>query len=697
MTQELPTTVEKTFQSIINSIPINFDEKLSSNDQERLFFFSELTDIPLESLDTFRQLAALLILNRFRFIVLYGKGPLDSRTIYATYQTTSDLLKQSYPKMFFPSILDSIANLSTLIVSPSILQFDEIFLNQSIEIMSSLYLKVLNQKFRRKLGQFWTPNHIAEFMIELSLENNPRNILDPCTGPGTFIHALQKISPDFRGKITAVELHPLLYEIFKVNLYDSPYQTELIYGDFLITQGTSFNHSIHDILALNSLGSLDSYLQTKSNGFDSIICNPPYSRHHVLSSKIKYEIGNEIETSFGGKFNRISSLFMYFILISLKLLIRNGRMVFITPTIIFESRNSEYLKKVLKRYRVPFIIVFHHSLNVFPGVDTAACIFTIEGRIPKPTDVTKLLIVNKWTSREKILNYLKIESNEVFRWTDGELYNTKQIELDPEHNWTRPEAFSKVEKKDKLVEMSAFFKVMRGIATGNNKFFTFNDEELTNYKIKPEYVVPTITKTRYVQKYVFSEEDFNHLREEGRKVWLLNIQQKMNTIQDQNLQNYLEYGLKQNVHEGSLIKTRKSWFTTEKREIPYFFYTYLSRGNPRFILNEAQVRPLNTFLMIYPKGKKKLSEEILTLFWVIFNSNITILSLRNAGRCYGGNTLKIEPKEMMKALILNPFKISTSSKTNLLELAGELRVVDTSCNKEVMAKIDVILEEELKN
>ena len=697
-----PVTINKKIpdklQSIINSIPINFNERLIPHDQKQLSSFSELSDIPLGSLDTFRQLAALLILNRLRFIALYGEGLLDKKTIYASYQTTSDLLKQTYPRLFIPSILDSIANQSSLIISSSLLKFDQEFLDQSTEIMSSLYLEVLNQKFRRKMGQFWTPDYIAELMIELAVKNKPRNLLDPCTGPGTFIYTLKRVSPDFQGRISVVELHPLLYEIANVNMYNSSYQIEWMCSDFLASHSNSFTLSIHDNLALTSPGGLESYLELKSNGFDSIICNPPYSRHHILSSEIKQDVGEEIESSFGGKFSRISSLFMYFILKSLKLLIKDGQMVFITPTISFESKNSIYLKKILKdRYRVPYIIVFHHSMNVFSGVDTAACIFVVIGKKPKPTDLTKLLIVKKWTSKEKILNYLKIESNEAFKWTEGELHNRRQVDLDPESNWTRSEAFSDEIKNTKLTEISIFFKVMRGIATGKNSFFTFNEDELAENQIDSKYVVPTITKTRYIQKYVFSKEDYNHLKGKKRKIWLLNIQQEFNDIQDQHLLNYLKLGLTQNVHNGSLVKTRKHWFQTEKREIPYFIYTYLSRGNPRFILNEAEVRPLNTFLMIYPKKEKNLSKEILTVFWVILNSNNTFISLRNTGRCYGGDTLKLEPRELMKATILNPFTISPKSKKKLLKLARKLRSANATQVEDLRIKIDEIIEEELSS
>jgi adenine-specific DNA-methyltransferase len=488
ITQELPSLIEEKLQSIINSIPLQFTDKLTLHEQKQLSTFSKLTGIPLNSLDTFRQLAALLILNRLRFIALYGEGLLDSKKIYASYQTTSDLLKQTYPRIFLPSILDSIANLSNLIISSSLIDFNQTFLHKSTEIISSLYLEVLDQKFRRKMGQFWTPDYIADLMIELALKNNPRNMLDPCTGPGTFIHALKRNSANYGGKISVIELHPLLYEIANVNMFMSPYLIEWMCDDFLTSQSNSFTQSIHDTLALTSPRSLDSFIELKSNGFDSIICNPPYSRHHVLSSQIKNEVGEEIESTFvAGKFSRISSLFMYFILKSLKALIKDGRMVFITPTISFESKNSIYLKRILKdRFRIPYIIVFHHSMNIFSGVDTAACIFVVDGKKPISTDITKLLIVKKWTSKEKILNYLKIESNEVFRWTEGELYNKKQIDLDPENNWTRSEAFSDEIKNNKLTEISTFFNVMRGIATGKNNYFTFNEDELTENQMRRE-------------------------------------------------------------------------------------------------------------------------------------------------------------------------------------------------------------------
>ncbi|MFX0184427.1 MAG: class I SAM-dependent DNA methyltransferase [Candidatus Hodarchaeota archaeon] len=688
--------ISKIYNKIIDSIPRNYMDNLNPHQKKQLIFFSEMAGVPLESIKSFRNLAALLILNRFRFISEY-----EVFKKYEGYSVkeASNQLKLDYPSVFISSILEDISNQSNLVVSSSLINFDQSFHYNSTEILSSLYLEILSQKSRRKLGQFWTPKHIAEFMVDLTLENSPNNILDPCVGPGTFYQALNDKFPKFEGKFSAVEIHPVLFEISAVSLYKNQSKAEIINDDFLKINNSRLMNKKNGSLALSPPKHLNSYIQPSvSSGFDRIICNPPYSRHHVITPQLKKEVGTNIELTFGGKFSRISSLFMYFILKSLMLLLKNGRMVFITPTISFESRNSEYLKKILKsQFKMTAIIVFHHSLNLFPGVDTAACIFVIEGRKPIYSDFTKLMVIKQWVSKEVILEIINSNNGEFGEWPHAKIYSKRQLELDTESNWTNPRSFSDLNRSEKLIELSEFFKVMRGIATGKNSYFTLTEEELKHYKIKREYVVPTITKTRYVQKYLFSNEDHKFLKETKKKVWLLNLHRERESIYDQDLQNYIDYGLSLNVHKGSLVKTRKHWYYTEKRANPYILFTYLSRGNPRFILNEAQVIPLNTFLMLYPKKELHLTKEVLTLFWVILNSNDTMDSLKDAGRCYGGDTMKIEPKEMMKALIVNPFKISDDSRRKLLKLANDLKSIKVSQKSDLVSQINTILEKELSS
>jgi adenine-specific DNA-methyltransferase len=673
-------------------------DDLSPKNLEELYTFLETMGIPLDYSDVVRKLTALLILNRLKFIIQNEK---KNSYMNLSIENLFSILEQKFSRVFISSILSKIATKSSFVIFPELFSYKSEFFNHPGNLFADLYEEALKQKYRRKLGQFWTPLYISEFMVELILQNNPKNILDPCCGPGTFIQTLKRTNPSFDGKTSELEIHPLLFEITTANSY--PHNTSLneyIYCDFLKGDIEQYANSIESPLAFSTAVSLDSYFDKKKTmGFHGIICNPPYSRHHTISSSLKKKVGNEIENTFGGKFNRISSLFVYFILKSMKYLVKGGRMVFITPTIAFESRNSSYLKKILKNhFCVPYIIVFDQSLSIFPGVDTAACIFVVEGMKPEKQSQTRLLIINQWVSTYEIMTNLLDDKANSRKWENGEIFIKDQSLLDPDKNWTSPRIFSRGEKNEKFVELSNYFRVMRGIATGNNDFFTFSDTELNNRKIRKEFVVPTITKTRYIQKYKLSDEDFASMRKEGKKVWLLNLQRQSNEIEDENLLAYLKFGIETKVNEGSLVKTRKNWYFTEKREIPYFFYTYLSRSNPRFIRNQAKVRPLNTFLMLYPQTEVKLSKEDLILFWVILNSKITKEHLQDVGRSYGSDTLKIEPKEMMKLLIINPFKLSALNKKALLKTAKlieDITDINSVFKTEIFDEIDRILEIEI--
>ncbi|ARD47511.1 N-6 DNA methylase [Sporosarcina sp. P33] len=61
------------------------------------------------------------------------------------------------------------------------------------------------------LGQVFTPKHVADFMVNMALEEKPKKVLDPCFGRGIFIDSL--IEHKFPDKqITGIELDPYLFE-----------------------------------------------------------------------------------------------------------------------------------------------------------------------------------------------------------------------------------------------------------------------------------------------------------------------------------------------------------------------------------------------------------------------------------------------------------------------------------------------------
>ncbi|MBM4044634.1 MAG: hypothetical protein FJ279_05930 [Planctomycetes bacterium] len=116
----------------------------------------------------------------------------------------------------------------------------------------------------------------------------------------------------------------------------------------------------------------------------------------------------------------------------------------------------------------------------------------------------------------------------------------------------------------------------------------------------------------------------------------------------------------------------------EQREIPPIFFTILTRGNPRFILNQAGVRPLNMFSLIYPKPaiiKGKATE----LLWALLNSEFSLSKLHSVSRTYGGRTLKVEPRELDNLPVVNPLLLSDGQRTALQALiAGYFAIRDVA-------------------
>jgi len=114
----------------------------------------------------------------------------------------------------------------------------------------------------------------------------------------------------------------------------------------------------------------------------------------------------------------------------------------------------------------------------------------------------------------------------------------------------------------------------------------------------------------------------------------------------------------------------------EKREVPPIIFTLLARDNPRFILNEAGVRPVNVFHLIYPK-LEIVKNECVEILWALLNSQFSMLNLREVGRKYGGNTIKIEPRELDNLLVFNRCRYLKKIKS---EIKNGIKIFKTDRN-----------------
>ena len=228
-------------------------------------------------------------------------------------------------------------------------------------------------------------------------------------------------------------------------------------------------------------------------------------------------------------------------------------------------------------------------------------------------------------------------------------------DLRAEAKWTRFPA-SQVREKSNEPVISDFFKITRGLATGDNSYFILSREQLDARRLPRELFKPILPSPRYVeQDEIFADAD--GLPKIDRQLFLLDPRLPEREIQTRypTLWQYLEEGREKGLHDRYLCKHRSVWYAQENRPAAPIVCTYLGRGDNkrgrpfRFILNRSQATVANVYLAMYPTptlaSALRRDPSLIDAVWGALN-RITPEQLLGEGRVYGGGLHKLEPKEL---------------------------------------------------
>ncbi|AIU69836.1 hypothetical protein TEU_05545 [Thermococcus eurythermalis] len=481
---------------------------------------------------------------------------------------------------------------------------------------ADLYINILNVTSRRAWGQFWTPDRIAEWMIAQTIAESSEkitSIFDVGSGGGAFLKKGYTLGiKHYYG----IEKSPILLDILRYQLTKYPFRKyKLILGDFLLKK---------------DLPSADLW-----------ISNPPYTRHHALGDlKEVYleNIKNKIRITPPKK----SSLFVYFVLNILGHQRLWKYATIITPRLIYDSISARRVKKfIITSEMYPKRLDIFDNQNVFPDADVGAVISYFDS-LNKPDKISMNLC--------KINNKIEIQLKK----------NIDVKKLSNDAYWTM--LVYEANLSFEGIPLKEVFKIMRGVATGANSYFLLSEEELRKFGLPRDIAIPAISRSRDVKGMIFTKEDWENLKNKGKKVYLIDLTKGEHDI---NVRKYIKRGEEEGIPQRSLVKTRNPWYKLEKRDPPAIFVSYLSRGRPKFVLNDAKVVPLNSFLCLYPKIK--LSRETLVNIVKFLNGEEVQEQLRATSKNYGENTIKLEPRELDKILLppeILDNSISSKQKSN---------------------------------
>jgi len=224
-----------------------------------------------------------------------------------------------------------------------------------------------------------------------------------------------------------------------------------------------------------------------------------------------------------------------------------------------------------------------------------------------------------------------------------------------EPKWTRFPA-AEVRSLESVSTLSDFFRIKRGLATGDNDYFILPEDEIAARGLPKEVFTPILPSPRYLQHdEVKAQKDGSPDIE--RRLFLLDTKLSEEDIRRRfpSLYAYLEEGKARGLHERYLCKHRSLWYTQEDRPPAPIVCTYLGRGDAksgkpfRFILNASRATVANVYLALYPTPvlAREVARDpgLLRKVWSALNE-LSAGALLGEGRVYGGGLHKLEPREL---------------------------------------------------
>ncbi len=516
--------------------------------------------------------------------------------------------------------------------------------NQTVfNFWGNFYNLLIPQAKRRRIGQFWTDENLANLMTTWLLEKEPRSLTDLGCGTGNFLLASQHTNPQL--PCCGIDISPLLLNV---------------------TLAAHFTLRPH--APTPTLTAAD-FLESKHlESSDAVVCNPPYTRHHDIAPQQKDALQNLLKSYFHFDIPRQGTLAFYFLLKLIAELPTGAHAAVIVPMQVLDARYGKAAKRILASHtRLEAMIHFSPHLNAFHQVDVGGAILLFEKRsvrgnrfrhltldvIPRATDALEAIAspLEGAMSLGVVTTRAQDDLFDTPKWFSFNLKTTQEP----------------VFQNGVVVPLKQLARIVRGIATGANDFFMLTDALVNELKLH-DFVVRAIHRNREIQGLYLDENRWRKLGQEGKRVWLLYLNANMPTHAA--LEKYLAQGAAQGYPARSLIQTRRVWYEMEKREIPAIFFTILTRGNPRFILNIAQVRPLNMFSLLYPQPAI-VRAGATELLWALLNSRFSLSRLHSVSRTYGGNTLKVEPRELDNLPVINPLALSTEHSASIRQSVND--------------------------
>lgn len=371
-------------------------------------------------------------------------------------------------------------------------------------------------------------------------------------------------------------------------------------------------------------------------GFDGIVGNPPYVRHHLLTSEDK-RLARACARKAGVDLGERADVWAYVVAHLLSFLSPGGRMGLLLPSSIL---HADYALPVLEALgmegrRSRLIRVHEHQ---FPDVSERTVVLLVEN-----AEGAGEVAYDEVQDLDAFRRYLRRSS----RWSVGSALECSERSYSAvarrktRMQWFLPPSVARLWDEltatPQVERLSSVATVRIGVVTGANRFFVRRQDDIAPLLGEGVRAVPALSRGGWPTRLTWTaDDDAERSRSPSRLVVIDPLAQLT-----PELQRAVNAAEREGLHQTSHCRKREPWYALTDWAAPDLFLPYMAAEAPRLVVNLCGATCTNSIHRIWLGATSPPPADLAVASW----TSICRLSAELTGRSYGAGVLKLEVRE----------------------------------------------------
>lgn len=530
----------------------------------------------------------------------------------------------------------------------------------STRVISGRFASQDDDKLR---GGYYTPPQLTRWLVDWAVRKGSDRILEPSCGDGAFIDAAAVRLLELGASVSRAVQQLRGIEII-------PTEAEKARTRLRPSLGIAANKTV-------ATSDFFSWAKDTTERFDVVIGNPPFIRYQAFPEPSR-TLAMAAMVDEGLKPNKLTNIWVPFIVAAAAKLERGGRMALVIPAELLQVTYAGQLRRFLTD-RFSRIDVVSCNQLFFEGAEQEVVLVLAQGaRAGRAGSTCKVAVTEAATVREITARpakdvLAKAEPKEIDHANEKWLkyfLTAREIEL-----------MRALRTAPEITSLSTHGSVDVGVVTGKNEVFVVTDEQVRSWGMEG-FTIPLVSRAAHLKGARIGPKEWAELAADGQRVHLLSLANVGAKPLPARLQRYLHEAEERGAAGGYKCSIRQPWYGVPSVWEPDGFFFRQIYDFPRIVKNNAGATSTDTIHRLRADKPDALIANTYT--------HLTGASAEIEGRSYGGGVLELEPTEAERLLVPTVLKKGLSlAETDKLVRAGRLRDVLIENDRLILGELGI--------